>query len=79
MDIYETYKTLLTDALEDIEMLAGNTADGRPWQDVAGTCSYNLQHLASFLDTVREGKRSWHGCPLTGPVVFASANEVLDG
>lgn len=79
MDIYETSRKLTKAALDDLAILAGDKGGGGgSWQDVAGTASVNLQALAGFLDTVRSGERHWRGCPLTGPVVFASPSEVLE-
>jgi hypothetical protein len=78
-DIYDESKKLTEAALGDLAILAGDEAgNGSSWQDVAGTAAVNLRALADFLDTVRKGESHWRGCPLTGPVVFASPAEALE-
>lgn len=69
----EKYREVLSDALYDLAILAGDTPSGSyvSWQDVAGTAAVNLNRLASMLTEARLGAGSH-------PVLFASPEEILD-
>ena len=67
-------KQALTDALGDLEILAGNKVgpSHTSWQDVAGTCAVNLQVLASQLEQARLGNAEAF-------LVFPDVHECLEG
>jgi hypothetical protein len=54
---YATMRLLLTNALNDLEILAGNRVgpSDASWQDVAGTCAANLQALVWQIEKTRAG------------------------
>lgn len=72
---YETAKRYLTQALEDLSIIAGDSVgpSDASWQDVAGTATVNLRCLADQLDQARVGNVA------SGPVVFPSPAECLEG
>lgn len=70
---YETMKRALTDALANLEILSGDKVgpSDASWQDVAGTCSVNLEVLASQLKQARLGNHE-------SAITFPSPSECLD-
>lgn len=69
---YETMKTVLTNALHDLQILAGDIMGptNSSWQDVAGTCAVNLDVLSSQLKEARNGNAESF-------LVFPSPLEIL--
>jgi hypothetical protein len=70
---YADMKTALTNALGDLEILAGNRVgpSGSSWQDVAGTAATNLQWLANMLYAARQGNHE-------AGLVFPDVDECLE-
>jgi hypothetical protein len=54
---YKAMKLYLEDALHDLSILAGERVgpSDASWQDVAGTCSVNLDCLSNQLKEARQG------------------------
>ena len=74
MDIFDELRRVMSNALGDLNILAGDDAAGTDvgsWRDVAGTAACNLRELAALLDAIRTDA-PWKGCKLTGPTVFPS-------
>jgi hypothetical protein len=80
MSIHDKLKERLSDALVDLEILAGDRVgpSDASWHDVAGTASCNLRALASCLDSLRAGETHHHGVPWRGLTIFPSPREVLE-
>jgi hypothetical protein len=67
---YAKMRQSLIDALDDLEILAGNVVgpSGASWQEIAGTCATNFQVLAWQLEAARQGNHE-------SAIVFPSAKD----